>query len=68
MSSLKFDAGVLWRHCQVVGGGKVYLDIEVGLHVFVQVGDESVAIVADGHLRETEPLDPAINEGPADLG
>ena len=52
----------------MVGGDKFDLDAEGLEDVGEEVGDKGVPIVADGHLRETEPLDPAINEGPADLG
>ena len=51
----------------VVGGGEYDVDVEVGRHVPIEVGDERVAVVRDGRGGQAEPGDPAINEGPADV-
>ena len=51
----------------MVGGGEDNVDVEVGRHVLVEVGDKGVPVVRDGRGRKAEPGHPAINEGPANL-
>ena len=51
----------------VVSRGENDIDVEVGGHVLVEVGDEGIAVVGDGRGREAIPGDPAIDEGPTDV-
>ena len=61
---LAFDRSVA---CCMVCGCELDFYIKIFLHVLVEVGNKGVPVVADRHLGKAEPLDPAINEGPAHL-